>query len=686
MNIIQRGLKRLIGEKLPDATSTLATGDLKDKRDVEDPTGKFCNPRIISRQERYSKLRKNVSFSRPEYDLPTIANAVQMDGILQRAVSLFTEQILKNGYDCVSKDDKAQRHLNKRLREVQGLTGVPFYETMNQIARQLVTYGNAFVIKVRSTTKSRYGKSYRLYNRTFDPIVGLFVADATTMEIGINDREQVVNYKQRIHGNEYIWDEREVIHIAYNKIPGTLTGMSSIIPILDDVRALRKLEEEIEILGFQYSIPLYLYKVGNKDMQPGPGEIDSVRDTVNNMPAYGMLVVPGHHDIVVPNNDNTPIDLISFVNHFKTRIFAGLGVSPVAMAEVSTSNRNTSEVMDISMQTITKRYQQLIKHRLEMDLFREILLDGKFDVVNTDIEFHFPEIDLEAQIKKETNIIQKWQNDLITRTEARMELDMESSLSDEDTFLHLIEIPKIQAQGDIQVETAQIGAKASLQRAKSSGASSSSTKKKKTTDTKVRPANQHGKSSGRPKYVRDELSYVLEDADKRSDLLLRDNGYRSNLNRKKFLDKLVSSTRSAVDSKLQRKVRELCDFHHVTLDDSTENISDSFVNVIELILEDKIKRLSPNLDSDIKIDRFNQDIKDFVGHVDDKIDNLSRLLVYKSLGFSTILVNADTCECHTTATLPINDLTFTKIPPFKANCKCNVSEKRIYEFNDTKID
>lgn len=686
MNIIQRGLRRIMGGSISDS-EVLANG-LSDKRDVEDPTGKFFRTRFVA-QINPTKLRKNVEFSRPEYDLPTIANAIQMDGFLQRSVNIFVEQILKNGYDWISKNDRAQRYINKRMKEIQNLTGVPFYELMNAIARQLVTYGNAYIIKVRSGTKSRWGREYQLYNRKYDPIVGLFVADATTIDVGINENGQIVNYRQKIAGSEIYWDEREVIHITYNRIPGTLTGMSSIIPVLDDVRALRKLEEEIEILGFQYSIPLYLYKVGTKETPPAPGEIDQVKETVNNMPAYGMLVVPGHHTIEVPTNNNTPVDLLSFINHFKLRICAGLGVSPVALGEGASNNRNTSEVMDISMQTITKRYQQLIKHRLEIDLFREILLDGSFDVSNELIEFNFPEIDMEAQIKKESNIIQKWQNNMITRQEARLELDRESSIDDADTFLRLVDIPKIEAQKSISIEVAKISAAAKMMVpvGGTTRGTSSSTRNSRTTDTKVRPANQYGKSTGRPKYVRDEMDILIEDSMNKIGIFLQD-GNLSNLKTITLSNKLIENTQNSLKKYVNDCVNALCNFHHIKLPEQDNLLIDNYLNNVNIIINDKIKRLGKKLDSNIKIELFSKDLKDFLSFQKDKATNLAKLLVYKSLGFVTILVNADSCKLHSDVSLNLTEISYSDVPPLRYNCGCTISEKSMYEFNevDSKID
>lgn len=685
MNIIQKSLKALtsaFGES-EDNEVVLANGSIIDKRDVEDPTEKFhsMKPRRIVRNYR---ILNNVAFYAPEYDLPTIANAVQLDGLLQRSVNIFVEQILKNGYEITSKNDRLLRHVNRRMKEIQQGTGVSFYETMNYIARQLVTYGNCFIIKVRSNTKSRYGNPYRLYGKNHNPIVGLFVADATTMSVGINKEGHVSNYRQNIRGRVRYWDERDVIHITYNKIPGTLTGMSSIIPVLDDVRALRKLEEEVEILGFQYSIPLYLYKVGTKDQPPAVNEIESVSATVNNMPSYGMLVVPGHHDITVPTNNNTPVDILAFVNHFKRRIYSGLGVSPIAMGEVETSNRNTSEVLDASMQTITKRYQQIIKNKIELELFRELLLDGGLNPADTYVEFNFPEIDLEQQIKKENMILQKWQNNMITRTEARLEMDYERAIQDPDTFLRLVEIPKIEAEGGIQKDIAKIGAQAAKARANSSAskATSSTNRKKRATSTANRPSNQHGTSSGRPKIKRDSIQEVYgELTDSLHNLLLSD-GYQSSVNKDKASNKIMGLVGPKLRKLISHKLTEIKDFYHLPVDEIDKSALDDYINDVRIILTDKVGRHISQINDDVKVGLFVDEIKDFLDTQEVKADNLAKALLYKSLGYKTILVDAGGCSRHTSINISSNDLSYLKIPPFRYGCNCSIDEESFYEFQE----
>jgi len=453
--------------------------------------------------------------------------------------------------------------------------------------------------------------------------------------------------------------------------------MSSIIPILDDIRALRKLEEEIEILGFQYSIPLYLYKVGTKDQPPAPNEIEQVTSTVNNMPAYGMLVVPGHHTIEVPSNNNTPVDLISFVNHFKKRVYSGLGISSIAMGEAESSNRNTAEVLDLSMQTITKRYQQIIKHGLEMELIREMLLDGGFDIVKDELIFSFPEIDLENQIKKENNIIQKWQNNIITRSEARLELDYDKSIDEKDTFLYKTTIEEIDAKNNISLEIAKIGAKA---RATSGKSASASTGAKKSTANANRPRNQYGTSSGRPKITKDYITEYHSTMTSAINNMLLNDGYESNINVSTLANKVSLEIKAKLTEQLNYNLKQLSEFHHLSLDQIDMESVELYLDDVEIISKDKILRRARQASDEIRVSMLNDDLTKFLDLQKNKVSNLSKMLIYKTLGYKTILVEATDCIEHSSTNISSNDLSYARIPPFRYNCNCSVDEESLYEF------
>ena len=566
---------------------------------VKDPSLKFAKPRYSNFSQTTRQIH-NIEFVSSEYDLSTIANAVQIDGILNRYVNIFVEQINKNGYDIVVPDSKLQTHVDNRLREIELFTNTKNAELMTSIARQLVTYGNAYIVKSRKNNISKFGNSYKLFNRTVQPIVGLFVADASTMTIGLDSNNQVKYYKQVISGNERIFKLDDVIHLSYNKIPGLLTGRSSIISILDDVRALRKLEEEAEILGFQYAVPLYLYKVGSDNHPAAPGEVDSVAMEINNMNTYGIMCVPHTHNVETVTNNNDPIDIIKYIEHFKKRVYSGLGVSPAVMGESDTSNRNTAEAAYLSMQSITKAYQQIISNKLEMELLKEFVLDAGYSPARFEYEVRFKEIDLEATIKKETHILQKYQGNLITMTEARLELEMNSQIDEKDLYLNKIQIPLVNAeaesqmpviekQGEVSIKVAKAAPKpaAGGTAAKSPSKSTSKTKSsEKSTTAKSQPANQHGKQLGRPTFKKDMIDGSIEYAKNIAKTLLNNDSYKSKLNRSTFTNKLSDNLKDTI---LQ-----------LSTNDSTLD-SDIMHKTIMIRLNDRINRLS-NIDSDEKYD------------------------------------------------------------------------------------
>jgi len=638
----------------------LIDGTLKDKKEVNDPTSKFVNIRYTnSIAKRYSEHQfKNTIFYPSEYDLKMIANAVMIDGILQRTVNVYVEQILKNGYELTSKKPPIQDHVNKRINEIQNLTGITYLETISQVSRQLVTYGNAYLIKVRSYEKSQFGNKYDWHGKTLDPIVGLFLADASTVKIGLNKNDEVTYFLQNINGKLQDWPASDVIHFTYNKIPGTITGRSNIISVLDDVRALRKLEEELEILGFQYAIPLYLYKVGTKEIPAAIGEINNVKSTIDNMPSYGMLVVPGHHTVEVPTNNNSPLDLISYVNHFKQRVLGGLGVSPIAIGESNSSNRNTSEILDLSMQAITVSYQQIIKARFEMELIQELLLDGGFNKIDDKLELNFPEIDLENQIKKETHIIAKFQNNLITRSEARNEMDYTVKLDNNDTFLNIVEIPLIEAKGSVASEVA----------------------KKKSISNKNQPANQHGKLNAKPKIAKDEINKVVKINNKLIDEMIDVTQESSNINIDVYSQKLLIVLNDHIKKQINENMKQYIEYFNLNINIESDSIICDYTDHIQIILKDKLKRYLPKINNQIKFNRFVSSINDFIFNQENKINNLSKILLYKALGYSTILISSEDCLIHSSKNLDVNNITIKDIPSYSTDCNCTVDEEGLYEF------
>jgi len=665
---------------------------------VNDPGFKFNRPRQVRVNHRSSST---VEFHDPDYDLSTISNAVQLDGILNRSVNIYVEQVLKNGVEVVSLSERLQKHYKNRKREIEFGTNIPFTETIRTITNQLVTYANAYVIKVRG--KSKNASEYRLYNRTVKPIIGLFVADATTMRIGLNKSGKITHYKQIVNGIEKEYQLDDIIHLTYNKIPGTLCGRSPIISVLDDVRALRKLEEEIEILGFQYAIPLYLYTVGTDNHPAAPGEVDAVTASVNNMSTYGIIVGPHTHDIKSVTNDNDPVDVMKFVAHFKQRILAGLGISPVAMGESNTSNRNTSQVADMAMQNITKIYQSIITNKLNQEFLKELIMDGGMSPEKFELELRFPEIDMESQIKKETHILQKYQSNVITLAEARLAMDVETKIDEQDLYINNVQIPLAEAeagiqadadikvakvQGKIQEKLVKIGATNNTPsgvstktggRSKSSGTSIKKTQKAATNSVTAKnsPTNQHGTST-RPKYTKDYLNDSIKYIELIDSVFLSKGGHKSKLNIDMMTKKSSYNIKAAINKQVEYTIKEYKDYYHYEDDIDSKLVTKEIHEYVMIRITDKINRFS-NMDN-TEYNNTHKYVMNMIAEdimCEDKINNMVKSLIVKTTNKKHILCDASDCEYHSTVKVDINDINVNSIPPFKYGCKCVIRSEDV---------
>ncbi len=101
-----------------------------------------------------------------------------------------------------------------------------------------------------------------------------------------------------------------------------------------------------------------------------------------------------------------------------------------------------SERLDTALYDRIKQFQKQFAEMIRLHIFNELLFEGGFDPIKNPLEadvsdrcyFKFNEIDVDTQVKKETHIIQKYVNSVITLTEARTELGIDPDVDQEDLF------------------------------------------------------------------------------------------------------------------------------------------------------------------------------------------------------------------------------------------------------------
>ena len=224
------------------------------------------------------------------------------------------------------------------------------------------------------------------------------------------------------------------------------------------------------------------------------------------MPSGGIFVSDHRHKIEAIGSEGKALKIDEYLNYFKKRVYAGLGVSAMDMGEGDSANRSTANTLSkIAIQDV-EALQKAIKTFVETYVINELLLEGGYEEAIYDdskkVSIKFGSVDKEQKSKEENQTIQLWLNKLISQAEARKRLGerpVEESFG-EDTYFKLYEE---------KMALLKLGV---MQEQKNAA--------KNVSDNNSRPENQHGVREA-PKFSKDTnlIFKELKDANNEEDIL-----------------------------------------------------------------------------------------------------------------------------------------------------------------------
>lgn len=477
-----------------------------------------------------------------EYNLSTVANAFDTDSYFRRAVEKYVELIWKAGYTFIGKNPNAVTYIRKRFEQIAMVTENPTDQLFRDISYQLVEFANVYVSKVRSD-KASGGKPRKDFTgQEFQPVAGYFVEDSVSMYLAVKKNGDPIGYKQMMRGvyamwgsntggtpignkntggensNYYkIWKSWNMIHMVYSRKPGMRVGTPMVWPVMDDIRALRRIEQNVELLVFQHTIPLFQYIVGTDARPAQPDEIAAIKLVVERMPPNGCLVTPERHEIKAIGVEGSLIDASIYLEYYKDRVLAGLGMSGVGMGQGGTSNKGTAIVLDKHLVNTSAMFQQILKMYIDEFMIKELLAEGGFDVsyINEDnkVSVHFPPIDTEEQRAKENHYAQMYTQYAITEDEMRHEFGREPMQDGErhKDYFELVTKPLEMIKAKLAQETAVVAGQAKPVVTKTTTGGSKVDRPKNVGQAKEMPTNQHGTLSAKPRIAKnDEIEQLLD--------------------------------------------------------------------------------------------------------------------------------------------------------------------------------
>lgn len=367
----------------------------------------------------------------PEWDLAECGRIVDTESYVRRAFAVKSALFLKEGWEFTGDNPQRVAYIKKRLLQMQQAGGFPFEILISWTVNSLIRTSNAFWVKVRNFKSSGGNKRDLQKGGKIDPVAAYFPVPPETIRFKRSENGTVEKYLQHIRGKEdREFSPEDVIHFYFDKREGFSVGTPVLVPIKDDIRALRRIEENIELLVYQHLFPLFHYKVGTETapamiFPDGTSEIDVVRDGIANMPSDGCWVTPERHNIEVKGAEGEALKVKDILEHFKQRIFTGMGVSTVDMGEGGTANRSTAQTMSRNLVDKTKSEQKELAAFINKYVIEELLQESTFnketlfDEENV-VELRFREIDQESRIALENHLSQMYLQHFMTHDQMRI--------------------------------------------------------------------------------------------------------------------------------------------------------------------------------------------------------------------------------------------------------------------------
>ena len=454
------------------------------------------------------------TFEPSPYDFERIMQAADTDSYVRQALNKYKELFWKENWSIVGENQEAVSYLYQRIDYMEMAMKRPFLDFLIEITEHLFKYANVFIVKARGDISEYFPSQIQGVNSEL-PVVGYYLIPTEQVRILRDKFNRPKSYQQASDPLTYapterdpVWTAERVIHMYLEKKTGRAFGTPFLSSVLDDVVALRQIEEDIQNLVHRELFPLYKYTIGTADQPAEPDEIDRASAEIENLRAEGGLILPYRHNIEVIGANNAALDATSYLEHFKERVAVGLGVAPHHLGMMMNGgNRSVTDRLDTALYDKVKQFQKLFAEMVRVHIFNELLLEGGFDPVSNPIEsgtsdrcyFKFNEIDVDTQVKKETHIIQKYVNNIIGLTEARLELGLDADYDEDDLF------SKIQAnvQMDIAKNQADLTAKSQMKDVKKdsdkqqpavNGQRNLPNRRRGAGNT-IRPANQQGRNN-----------------------------------------------------------------------------------------------------------------------------------------------------------------------------------------------
>jgi hypothetical protein len=322
----------------------------------------------------------------------------QRMGFVRQAILAYKHRIVAEKPKILSVNKQVMTLLEHRFKQI----GV--WEHYGWIAQDLLEFGDSFTEIVFSKP------GYR--------VIGLKRLEPDYMYIQRDPYGRPLLYVSVIDGIPVAIEPYRILHVKMDEQPGDAFGVGLIEGGMDDLAALRILED-LNIQLVKHNI--YPHRVY---ICPSDEIVAQIETKLGQQARFGDLVVPDGVK-VQQMNSGTGIDLRGFMLYYQQKFFLDVGVPMDMLIKGTGGNRSTAAEMSSAFNGNARAIQQGILNKLEWLGELVLALEG----ISAPVKLVAPEIDKSLQFARRKEYRELYMEGLICRDFAQELLELKHPLN-----------------------------------------------------------------------------------------------------------------------------------------------------------------------------------------------------------------------------------------------------------------
>jgi hypothetical protein len=419
-----------------------------------------------------------VSANSPQYDFRKLRQIYRRFGFIRQALSAYKTRATSELPDIVCDNISARKRLMERLKEM----GI--FEQLPDMFQDLPLFGNVFYEivydeeeigtdpnklltgKTNNTnntanrTKVNFIKGIEIAKnqdikekaRRLKKILGIKRLEPDYMQIVVDDYGRVLYYVSIRDGAKPVVLERwRIIHIKLDPLPGDCFGIGLVEGAIDDISALRMVED-LQLQLIKHDIyPFRMFSCPSNEV------VLEVEAKLSEQERFGDLVVPDGVEMKQSTVGNASQDLRALMKFYEEKIFMDLGVPMGMLIQGNGTNKSTAVVQSDSFNHNV--YSMMNQIYLPMEKFCRLVL--LFEGINSDVTWNYKDIDRAGETVVRKEIVQWFKEGIIDGEDAVSLLDTYGGFrylpERQKARIHKKSKPNTETQGAIEGEQQPVG-------------------------------------------------------------------------------------------------------------------------------------------------------------------------------------------------------------------------------------